>query len=195
MRFRIVFVRRPSSSCGLSYIPTKANNAEKGTSRAHMWAHMGPFQGLWEVGPRPYAGRIRPPFRLQSCLYWPGDGRGLARPSQKRNSKKNAKLPKWQLIPPSCHNGNFAHIPTPPAKRFTHEYWCHDPQDWLCAVHPWHPQPDVPQALVRELLAELGSTPLGVLRPRPATAVRTPSSTSAGTKERRVDAPRRHHLR
>jgi hypothetical protein len=34
------------------------------------------------------------------------------------------------------------------------------------AIHPWHPQPDVPQALVRELLAELGSTPLGVLRPR-----------------------------
>ena len=30
----------------------------------------------------------------------------------------------------------------------------------------WHPQPDVPQVLlVRELLAELGSTPLGVLRP------------------------------
>jgi hypothetical protein len=38
--------RRPSSSCGLIYIPTKTNNAEKATSRAHMWAHMGPFQGL-----------------------------------------------------------------------------------------------------------------------------------------------------
>jgi hypothetical protein len=71
-RFRIIFVRTPSSSCGLSNIPTKTNNAEQGTSRAHMWAHF----RAWEVGPRPYAGRIRPPFRLQSCLYWPGDGRG-----------------------------------------------------------------------------------------------------------------------
>jgi hypothetical protein len=118
MRFRIVFVRRPSSSCGLSYIPTKTNNAEQATSRAHMWAHMiwAHFRA-WEVGPRPYAGRIRPPFRLQSCLYWPGDGRGLAR-SQARNAIKKyiyAKLPKWQLIPLSCHNGNLAHIPTVPS--------------------------------------------------------------------------------
>jgi hypothetical protein len=44
MRFRIVFVRRPSSSCGLSYIPTKTNNAEKGTSIKG--AYVGPFQGL-----------------------------------------------------------------------------------------------------------------------------------------------------
>jgi hypothetical protein len=78
MRFRIVFVRRPSSSCGLSYIPTKTNNAEQGTSRAHMWANF----RAWEMGPRPYAGRIRPPFRLQSCLYWPGGGCGLARPNK-----------------------------------------------------------------------------------------------------------------
>jgi hypothetical protein len=77
MRFRIVFVRRPSSSCGLSYIPTKTNNAEQGTSRAHMWA-CGPISGpgSWDRG-HTRAGRIRPPFPLQSCLYWPGDGRGL----------------------------------------------------------------------------------------------------------------------
>jgi hypothetical protein len=34
---------------------------------------------------------------------------------QARNTikkKKCAKLPLWQLIPLSCHNGNLAHIPT-----------------------------------------------------------------------------------
>jgi hypothetical protein len=51
MRFRIVFVRRPSSSCGLSYIPTKTNNAEKVTSRAHMWAHFRAWEaGRWDRG-------------------------------------------------------------------------------------------------------------------------------------------------
>jgi hypothetical protein len=73
-----------------------------------IWAHF----SAWEVEPRPYAGRIRPPLRLQSCLYWPGDGRGLLVLARRWTWKKNAKLPLWQLIPLSCHNGNLAHIHT-----------------------------------------------------------------------------------
>jgi hypothetical protein len=79
-----------------------------------MWAHF----RAWEVGPRPYAGRIRPPdhppFRLQSCLYWPGDGRGLARPSQKRNLKnKYAKSVSCELKYLSSRH-TLVHIPTNP---------------------------------------------------------------------------------
>jgi hypothetical protein len=49
MRFRIVFVRKPSSSDGLSYIPAHTATAESGKE-----GHLGPFQGPWEVGQRPY---------------------------------------------------------------------------------------------------------------------------------------------
>jgi hypothetical protein len=43
------FVRRSSSSFGLSYTPTKTNNAEHGTSRAHMWAHFRAWE-VWDRG-------------------------------------------------------------------------------------------------------------------------------------------------
>jgi hypothetical protein len=54
MRFRIVFVRKPNSSGGLSsgglsYIPAHTATAESGKK-----GHLGPFQGPWEVGQRPY---------------------------------------------------------------------------------------------------------------------------------------------
>jgi hypothetical protein len=49
MRFRIVFVRTPNSSCGLSYIPAHTATAERGKK-----GHLGPFQGPWEVGQQPH---------------------------------------------------------------------------------------------------------------------------------------------
>ena len=72
---------------------------------------------------------------------------------------------------------------------FTYEYWCHGPQDWLYI----HGTPSLmsPQALVRELLAELGSTPLGVLRPLRQQCI----PRLQRPLERRVDAPRRRNLR
>jgi hypothetical protein len=49
MRFRIVFVRKPNSPCGLSYIPAHTATAERGKK-----GHLGPFQGPWEVGQQPH---------------------------------------------------------------------------------------------------------------------------------------------
>jgi hypothetical protein len=72
-----------------------------------MWAHF----RAWEVGPRPYAGRIhQATFPLTKLLVlarrW--TWMSMIKPE---TQLKNAKLPKWQLIPLSCHNGNLAHIP------------------------------------------------------------------------------------
>jgi hypothetical protein len=78
---------------------------------------------------------------------------------------------------------------------FTHEYWCHDPQDWLYI----HVTPSLmsPKHWSESFWPNWAAHPsLGVLRPlRPATAVHTPTSLNVRALERRVDAPRRRHLR
>jgi hypothetical protein len=47
------FVRRPSSSCGLSYIPTNTHTAEQGTSRAHIygWTGQQSSSGFCDLAP------------------------------------------------------------------------------------------------------------------------------------------------
>jgi hypothetical protein len=80
MRFRIVFVRTPNSSCGLSYIPEHTATAERGKK-----GYLGPFQGPWEVGQQPHEVESEQrSFRLQSSVVL-GQEMDLDKHNQVRN--------------------------------------------------------------------------------------------------------------